>query len=79
MVGFLAPGAVWLWKRKPWGIFLGAVMNTSGALYNVVLAAGTVAQVRAGLGGAWAMIGLWVFLGVGGAVAAAALLQRVER
>ena len=49
MVGLLVPGAVLLLRRSPWGVVLAAVTNVSGALYCLVLAAGTTAQIRAGL------------------------------
>lgn len=73
MVALLVPGAVLLWRRSPWGVVLAVALNVSGALYNVVLAAGTVAQIRAGLAGAWGLFALWIFLGAGCALAAVSL------
>jgi hypothetical protein len=48
MVSVLVPGAVWLWRRRPWGLVVATAVTVSGALYNVVLAAGTLVQIRAG-------------------------------
>jgi hypothetical protein len=70
MVAILVPGAILLWRRRPWGVVLGTALNVSGALYNVVLAAGTVVQIRAGLTGAWPLLFLWLALGVGCAACA---------
>jgi hypothetical protein len=75
MVAMLVPGAVLLWRGRPWGRVLGTALNVSGALYNVVLAAGTLAQIRSGLAGAWPLLGLWSALGFGCFTAALAMLQ----
>jgi hypothetical protein len=77
MVSILVPGALLLWRRRPWGLLLGTAMNVSGALYNVVLAAGTVAQIRAGLPGAWPMFALWIGLGLGCFACSAGMLAAV--
>jgi hypothetical protein len=75
MVGFLVPGAVWLWRGRPSGFVAAAALNVSGALYNVVLATGTVVQIRAGLAGAAPLLALWIGLCVGSLVAATAMLR----
>lgn len=74
MVAFFVPGAVWLWRRRPWGFVLGVAMNVSAALYNVVLFGGSLVQLRAGLPGAGPMLGLWAVLAVGSALSAQRLL-----
>lgn len=79
MVGLLVPGALLLVRGRPWGLALGVALNVSGALYNLVLAGGSVVQLRAGLAGAAAMIALWVGLGIGCFVAASALLASAGR
>jgi hypothetical protein len=75
MVGLFAPAAVLLLRRRPWGFVLAAALNVSAALYNLVLTGGTLAQIRAGLPGAWPLLALWIFLGGGSALAALALLR----
>jgi hypothetical protein len=76
MVSVLVPGAAWLWRRRPWGLVVAGALTVSGALYNVVLAAGTLVQIRAGLAGAWWLLALWSVLCAGCVVSAAALLRR---
>jgi hypothetical protein len=76
LVSILLPGAVLLWRQRPWGRVLGASMNVSGTIYNVVLAGGTLPQIRAGLPGAVLMLGLWLFLAAGCLTAAFTMLNR---
>jgi hypothetical protein len=75
MVSLLVPGAVWLWRHRPWGIVAGTALQVSGALYNVVLAVGTIAQARAGVPGSWALFAIWCFLGAGCTAAATVMLR----
>jgi hypothetical protein len=76
MVAVLSPGAVALWRRRPWGFVAGAAVNMSAALYNLVLAGGTVVQIRAGMAGGWPMLALWFGLSAGCALGASTLLRR---
>ncbi len=79
MVAWLAVGAVLLWRRRVLGLVLGVALMVSGALYNVVLAAGTIVQARMGMTLALPMLGLWVALAIGCAIAAARLLRIARR
>lgn len=76
MVALLVPAAMLLRRRKVWGTVLGAMLGVSGALYNLVLAGGTLVQIRMGLAGARPMLALWIALAAGSAIAAYRLLRR---
>jgi hypothetical protein len=76
LVSFLVPGALLLRKGSPWGVVIAAAVCVSGALYNLVLAGGTLVQIQMGLSGGWPMLALWCALGVGCAIAAGRLLRR---
>lgn len=41
-------GALWLWRRKPWGYAIAAIINLKGAVYMVGLCASTYTAYRAG-------------------------------
>lgn len=76
MVGLLVPAAMLLRRRKVWGTVLGTMLGVSGALYNLVLAGGTIVQIRHGLAGARPMLALWIGLATGSAIATYRLLRR---
>lgn len=79
MVAFFLPGAIWLWRGRPWGHVIGVTLNVSAAIYNLVLVGGSVVQLRAGLAGAGPMIGLWAFLAAGCGASAIRLLGSTRR
>lgn len=54
--------AVWLWQRHPWGVPLALTLNVKGALYLVVLIAGSVVGHRDGIAGALDLLPLWGLL-----------------
>lgn len=45
VVSITAAGAVWLWRRNPWGVVVAAVANVKGAVYMMALAAATITAV----------------------------------
>jgi hypothetical protein len=61
MVSLLFPTAYWLWKRRPLGFVLAAMMNVQGALYTTVLAVCCVFSWKAGVADALSMLPNWVF------------------
>ena len=67
-------GAVWLWKRRPWGYLVATILNVSVAIYMLVLTVGSFTQAMVGVEGATALIPLWVFLGIASLVASLILL-----
>jgi hypothetical protein len=73
VVPFLVLGAIWLWKRQPWGYLLAAILNVKGAVYMLALAAVSVSVAKAGLQTA-SELPLWGFLSLGFLVASLSLL-----
>ena len=71
-------GAVWLWKRRPWGYVLATIMNVSGALYTLVLLVGSLVQAAAGAEGAMSLVPLWAFLSLACLAASVALLWNLR-
>ena len=78
VVPFLVLGAIWLWKRQPWGYVLAAILNVKGAVYMLTLAGASVSAARAGFPEASAELPLWGLLSLGFIVASLFLLGNVE-
>ena len=78
VVPFLVLGAVWLWKRQPWGYVLAAILSVKGTVYMLALAAVSAMAVEAGFSEASAELPLWGVLGVGFLVASLFLLGNVQ-
>jgi hypothetical protein len=78
VVPFLILGAIWLWKQKPWGYVLAAVLNVKGAVYMLTLAGVSVSAVRAGFPDASAELPLWGLLSLSFIVATLFLLGNVH-
>jgi hypothetical protein len=72
-------GAVWLWKRQPWGYVIAAILNVNFTIYALVLAIGSYTQAMAGVEGAAASIPLWIFLGVMCLAASLILLGNLQQ
>jgi hypothetical protein len=71
--GFIL-GGVWLWRRRPWGYVLAAIMNIKGATYTLALALGASVAARAGVPGAAAEVPLWAAFTAAGVLASVILL-----
>lgn len=54
--------SVWLWKCRAWGYILSIICNVKGAVYTIVLMAGSLFQVQEGVEGAIELTVLWIFL-----------------
>ena len=78
VVPFFVLGAIWLWKRRPWGLVLAAIMNVKGAVYMLALSAVTVSAVQAGVSEDLSQAALWATIGVGSLVASIALIGKLE-
>ena len=74
MVPFFLLGAILLWRRRPWGYVVGAIMNVKGATYTLVLTAGSAAGAMRGVEGAAEQIPVWAAWTVVGFAATVALL-----
>ena len=71
-------GAVWLWRRRPWGYVLAAIANVKGAVYMLALSSATYSAVRAGTTDAIGQIALWGTIGLGCLAASIALLVNLR-
>lgn len=71
-------GAVWLWRRRPWGYVLAAIANVKGAVYMLALSSATYSAVRAGTTDGVAQIALWGTIGLGCLAASIALLVNLR-
>ena len=71
-------GAIWLWKRQPWGYVLAAMSTVKGATYTLVLTVVALWAANAGVPGASAEIPLWLFLTVAGLVASLFVLGNLK-
>ncbi|MGD8736138.1 MAG: hypothetical protein PVJ85_05210, partial [Anaerolineae bacterium] len=78
VVPFLVLGAVWLWKRQPWGYVLAAILSVKGTVYMLALAAVSAMAVKAGFSEASAELPRWGVLGLGFLVANLFLLGNVR-
>lgn len=78
VVPVLALGAIWLWKRRPWGYVLAAIANVKGAVYMLALCVVTVSVVRAGVSEDLSQVALWGFIGAGSLIASLFLLGNLE-
>jgi len=78
VIPFLIVGGIWLWRRRPWGYVIGAIINVKGAVYMLGLCAATLTAYRAGTVEDLSEIGLWGAIGVGCLLAALALLANLR-
>lgn len=79
LVPFLAVGAVWLLKRKPWGVALAGITTVKGTLYTLVLTAGSLEAARAGIPGASGQLPLWIGLTLFGGATSWLLYSRIGK
>jgi hypothetical protein len=75
---FLALSAIWLWRRRPWGFALAAMLLVKGTVYTLVLTAGSLFAANAGVPGALAETPLWIGLTIAGLIASLLLLGNLE-
>ncbi|MFW6181885.1 MAG: hypothetical protein ACOC8N_09060 [Spirochaetota bacterium] len=78
MVPFLVLGAVWLWRRRPWGFVLGVILNVKGTVYTLALVAASVFAARAGFPEAAGELPVWLFFTAGGLASSVLLLAGVR-
>ena len=79
MVSLLFPTAYWLWRRRPLGFLLAAMMNVQGALYTTVLAVSCLFSWRAGVPDALSMLPNWIFGTVASLLCLTGLLWNIEK
>ena len=78
VIPLLVVGAVWLWRRKPWGYAIAAIINLKGAVYMVGLCASTYTAYQAGTIANLGELPIWAFIGAGCLVASVALLHNLN-
>lgn len=78
VVPYLALGGVLLWRRRPWGVVVAAVLLVKGAIYLLALVATTLSIMAAGYPEAAAELPLWAVIGAGCAAAAWAVVASVD-
>ncbi|MFZ5753138.1 MAG: hypothetical protein ACOY3J_02760 [Bacillota bacterium] len=71
-------GAIWLWKRRPWGYVLAVMFNVKGFIYTLVLTAGSLLQANAGIEGTAALVPLWIFLSIACLISFMILLRHMK-
>ena len=72
-------GAIWLWKRRPWGYVLATMSMVKGATYTLVLTVVSLWAANIGVPGASAQIPLWLSLTIAGLVASLFLLGNLKQ
>ncbi len=71
-------GAVWLWRRRPWGYVLASMSMIKGATYTLVLTVVSLWAAKAGVPGAAAEAPLWLFLTIVGLIGSLLLLGNLK-
>lgn len=67
-------GAIWLWKRRPWGYVLASIAVIKGTTYTLVLTVVSIWGAYTGVPGALEEIPVWLVLTVAGLFASLFLL-----
>lgn len=78
VIPLLVVGGIWLWRRKPWGYVLSAVVNVKGVVYMLSLCAATLTAFLAGTIDRASEIGLWGAIGIGNLAALLVLLWNLK-
>ena len=78
LVPFLILGAVWLWKRRPWGLILSVILNVKGAVYALALTAMAISAAKADIPGASSLVPLWLFFTAASFTACLLLLVNIK-
>ncbi len=71
-------GAIWLWRRRPWGYVLASMSMVKGATYTLVLTVVSFWGAQAGVPGASGEAPLWLFLTIVGLVGSLFLLGNLK-
>ncbi len=77
LIPWMAVGAMWLMKRKPWGYVIAGILSVKGPLYTLLLGVNSVLVMSAGLAET-SELPLWGMLTVLGLVAGALLFGNMR-
>jgi hypothetical protein len=78
MVPGMLLGGLWLFRRRPWGYVLAAIMNVKGAGYTLALAIASLTATRAGIPDAAGQIPFWLSLSLASLVATVLMLGNLK-
>jgi hypothetical protein len=78
MIPALILGAVWLWKRQPWGYVVAVIMNIKGATYASALIMMSIFSLRDNIPGATDLLPLWIFFTLASLIATVVLLKNMN-
>jgi len=78
LVPVLVLGAIWLWKRQPWGYILSGMALVKGASYTLVLTITAILAANASIPDASAELPFWVFITVLGTIACVLLYWNLD-
>lgn len=78
VVPFFILGAIWLWKRHPWGFIIAVILNVKGTVYMLALTVVSIFQVQAGITKAAGQTPIWGALMIGSLVASIFLLGNIK-
>lgn len=67
----------WLWKRKPWGIILSAIMLVKATFYGLVLCAGTILLMINKIDND-PLLPVYIFIAIGGFLGLVALIRSIN-
>ena len=71
----MAVGAILLWRRRPWGYALSAILMIKGTAYTLALLAMSVFSANAHIAGAWDFAPVWAIFCLTSLLATGALLR----
>jgi hypothetical protein len=78
LVPFFALGAIYLWRRQPWGYALGIIINVSGATYTLALAGMGLTADKSVVAGASTLVPLWLSLTLASLAASLIMLRNMK-
>lgn len=78
VIPVLVLGAIWLWKRQPWGYILSTMVNIKAVVYMLALCTSTILVYRVGLVESPAEVVLWGAIGLGSLIASLLLIGNMQ-
>ena len=78
VVSFGLLGALWLWKRQPWGYVLAVIWNIKGAVYMAALSSAALWCFQTGASENIIQVALWGPIGLGCLISFVLLLRNME-
>jgi len=79
LVPWIILGAVWLWRRQPWGYIITAILAVKGTVYTLALTSASLSASQAGYTESSSEVPLWAVLSMGFLAASALLLTNLRK